>query len=184
MALAAPKRITADEYFSFPVETRNTQLIDGVIVVNAPALRHQRIRDWIVHRFYSHMEDQPGQGEGGSSADLRVSEWDVFVPDAWWTSRPLGRDALRFDDPPDLVVEVRSTSTWHLDIGRKKDGYEARGVPELWLVDTKADEVTVHRRSSRDCSRFDVTVVLAAGDVLTTPLIEGFSIDVGPLFDR
>ena len=42
---------------------------------------------------------------------------------------------------PDIAVEVRSPSTWRYDIGAKKSGYERRGLPELWLVDTRADEV-------------------------------------------
>lgn len=183
MALASPKRISADEYLAFPDERRNTQLIDGVIVVNEPALRHQRIQSWLIHRFYSHMEAHPGAGEGGGPADVRMGEWNVFAPDVWWTSTPLGRDALRFDEPPDLVVEIRSSSTWRYDVGPKRDRYEERGVPELWLVDTESDIVTVHRRSRPDAG-FDVVVALAAGDALTTPLIEDFVVDVAELFDR
>ena len=181
MALATPKRITADEYLAFPEEQRHTQLIDGVIVVSEVRIRHARIQAWLIHHFYLHMEDHPG--EGGGWQDVRMGEWNVFVPDVWWTARPLARDALRFDEPPELVVEVRSSSTWRYDVGAKKDLYEERGVPELWLVDTEADEVVVHRRSPGSPT-FDVTFVVGAGGVLATPLIDDFEIDVRQLFDR
>jgi len=44
--------------------------------------------------------------------------------------------------------EVRSASTSRYDIGAKKAAHERAGLPELWLVDTAADEVLVFRRSS------------------------------------
>lgn len=184
MAIATQRRITADEYLAFPGERRNTQLIDGEIVVNEPALRHQRIQSWLIHVLYTHMEAHPGSGEGGGPADVRMGEWNVFAPDAWWTSTPLGRDALRFDSPPELVVEVRSPSTWRHDLGTKKDRYEELGLAELWLVDTAADMITVHRRSTPESPTFDVTVSVVPGDELTTPLIAGFALDVARLFDR
>lgn len=184
MALATPRRMTADEYFAFPGDTRFTELIDGVLVVDSPIPRHARIQDWLVYRFHLHMEAHPGQGEGGSTVDVPMGEWNVFAPDLWWTDDPLARDARRFDDPPELVIEVRSPSTWRYDTGVKKDRYEERGVAELWLVDTGSDTVIVHRRSSPDRPTFDVTFTVGAGDVLTTPLVDGFEVDVTQLFDR
>lgn len=184
MALATKRRITADEYLAFPGERRNTQLIDGEIVVNEPALRHQRIQSWLIYLLYAHREAHPDAGEGGGPADVRMGEWNVFAPDAWWTSTPLPRDALRFDAPPDLVVEVRSPSTWRYDTGTKKARYEELGLRELWLVDTAVDTVLVHRRSAPESPAFDLTFEAAVGDVLTTPLIPGFTLDVGALFDR
>jgi Uma2 family endonuclease len=184
MALATPKRITADEYFAFPDERRWTELIDGVVVVDSPMARHARIQAWLVYRFYVHMESHPGQGEGGLTQDVPMNQWNVFAPDLWWTADPLARDARRFDDPPELVIEVRSPSTWRYDLGVKKDRYEERGVAELWLIDTEADLVTVHRRSSPDSPTFDVSFSVGTGEVLTTPLIDGFEVDVSQLFDR
>ena len=40
--------------------------------------------------------------------------------------------------PPDIAVEVLSKSTEGRDRGVKKDGYEADGVSEYWIVDTVA----------------------------------------------
>ena len=76
---------------------------------------------------------------------------------------------------PCLVVQRRKS---------EKDGYEAAGLPELWLVDTAVDRVIVHRRSQPDTPRFDVSFEVGAGEQLTTPLLPGLTLDVAELFDR
>ena len=78
---------------------------------------------------------------------------------------------------PDLVVEVRSPSTWRFDIGAKKDNYERYGVGELWLVDTAAYVVFVFRRSTPDAPRFDVSLEFGPGETLTS-LLPGFALAV------
>ena len=83
---------------------------------------------------------------------------------------------------PDLVVEVRSPSTWRCDIGVKKAYYELHGAAELWLVDTAADVVLAFRRSSPKAEHLDVSVELAAGETLTSPLLPGFAVAVAEIF--
>lgn len=42
----------------------------------------------------------------------------------------------------------------------------------------------VDRRSSPEAGEFDVALELSAAESLTTPLIPGFILDLGELFDR
>lgn len=186
MAVKAAHLLTADEFFALPGELRYTELIDGEIVVNEPLPRHQRIVGWIYYRLMAFVEDNPGIGEPGLPVDTPIDDYNVFGPDVWWTKPEhiLARDAKRADGVPDLVVEVRSPNTWRYDIGPKKDHYEVAGLPELWLVDTESDTVTVHRRSSPDSRTFDGSFVIGAGEILTTPIIPGFELDLTVLFDR
>ncbi len=79
-------------------------------------------------------------------------------------------------------MEVRSPGTWRYDVGRKKAVYESGGLPELWLVDTAADEVLVFRRSAPDAPAFDVAEELSHGDTLTSPLLPGFALELDELF--
>ena len=74
------------------------------------------------------------------------------------------RDGDRPYPVPDLAIEVRSASTWRYDIGAKKAAYERGGLPELWLVDTAADEVLVFRRSAPTAATFDVSLELTVAD--------------------
>jgi Uma2 family endonuclease len=77
---------------------------------------------------------------------------------------------------------VRSPSTWRYDVGQKKAGYERHGLPELWLVDTPAEQVLVFRRSRVGAKAFDVALELGRGDVLGSPLLPGFELALGALF--
>ncbi len=83
---------------------------------------------------------------------------------------------------PNLAIEVRSESTWRYDIGVKKRTYEERGLPELWLVDTRAQAVRMFRRSAPDAAVFDVVLELERDETLTSPQLPGFSLALGELF--
>ena len=37
--------------------------------------------------------------------------------------------------PPDFVLEIGSPSTGRVDVGEKRDDYEALGIPEYWRFD-------------------------------------------------
>jgi len=184
MALVTTPRMTADEFYDLP-EQSHTELINGEIVVNAPSRRHQRIAIWMLHQLMLHVDAHPAAGEPGIEVDIPIDDDNVFVPDLWWTTpeHTLAHDVLRAPGPPDLAIEIRSPSTWRYDIGVKRAKWEAAGLPELWLVDTVSDTIVVLRRS-RPSAAFDLSLEVGAGDVLTTPLIPGFSLDIGVLVDR
>ena len=171
------RRLTADEFLALPPEP-NVQLIDGKIVVNDPTMRHQRIAFYLAHAFGTWVDAHPDGGEAGFGFNYRIDDANVYIPDAWFFTEPHRPvcDIPFLDGVPDLVVEVRSPSTWRYDIGRKKDGYRARGVAELWLIDTMADRVLVFRG--------DEELVLGRGEQLTTFLMPGLVIDVTDLFGR
>ena len=183
MALTST-RLTAEEYFALPPTEKRTQLIDGEIVVTEASLRHQRITLELAHQLTLWLRENPGHGEAGIPVNVHLDDSNVFAPDVWWVpeaSRP-ARDAKRIVGPPALAVEVRSPSTWRYDVGSKKSTYERLGLRELWLVDTEANSVLVYRRSGPKAGGFDVALEFEAGEVLTTPLIPGFSLVLADLF--
>jgi Uma2 family endonuclease len=55
-------------------------------------------------------------------------------------------------------------------------------LPELWLVDTFGHVVLVFRRSAPDMAEFDVGLEFAADEVLTSPQLPGFALDLRELF--
>ena len=183
MALTST-RLTAEEYFALPPTEKRTQLIDGEIVVTEASLRHQRITGEIYAELRNWLRRNPGHGEAGIPVNVHLDDRNVFAPDVWWVpeaARP-ARDAKRIVGPPALAVEVRSPSTWRYDVGTKRATYERLGLSELWLVDTEANSVLVYRRSAPEANRFDVALELEVGEVLTTPLIPGFSLVLADLF--
>ena len=83
---------------------------------------------------------------------------------------------------PDIAAEIRSPSTWRYDIGPKMARYEQHGLPELWLVDTAADEIIIYRRSTPQSPAFDVSLQLARRRRPTSPRLPGFALPLDELF--
>ena len=54
---------------------------------------------------------------------------------------------------------------------------------EVWFIDPDSGGVLVVRRSAAGAG-FDVAVELTEGDLLTSPLLPGFDVRVGSLFER
>ena len=185
MSLATGTGMTAEEFLARDDWPRGTQLIEGEVVVNQPGLPHQLALGRLFARLLAWADARPGRGLVCLSVDVRVTERNVYGPDVWWVSEPRrpDRSQLTLEGVPDLVVEVRSPSTWRYDVGVKRVRYEEAGVAELWLVDGSARSVLVYRRSSASSPSFDVALELEAGERLMSPLLEGFSLDVGDIFD-
>jgi Uma2 family endonuclease len=166
-------RISAGEFLSgdYPI---GSELIDGVVRMNDPGFRHQRI----CSRIFQALFQWAGSGDCGATGwggNWVLSDGHVYKPDVWWTAEP--PDGTRHDGPPDLAVEVRSPGTWHRDIGPKLAEYRRSGTKELWLVDTPACTVLAYRAGS-----FGDAVEVGPGQQLTSPLLPGFSLAIDELF--
>ena len=181
---AATDHITARQFLDSGVPDRRRQLIDGVIVINEPRFLHGAVMARILYALMAWTEAAPGRGMAGPPLDVIMSEHDVYGPDVVWFREeriPVDWEAEE-QERPDLVVEVRSPGTWRFDVGHKKDVYERGGISELWLADTKAELVLVHRRSQPESTRFDIARELGAAEVLGSPQLPGFSLAVESLF--
>ena len=179
--------LSADEYLATGDERpRHAELINGEVIVNSPILRHQRICSRLRFLILVWCEAAPERGESPDSVDTKLDTGNVFAPDVRWIaeSRRPPVDAKYLDTPPDLVVEVRSPSTWHFDVGTKRETYERYALPELWLVDTASNTILVYRRSASTSPTFDISFEVGAGEFLDTPMMPGLVVDVGALFDR
>jgi Uma2 family endonuclease len=176
-------RITADEYLAMEeLEGRRTDLIDGEIVVNEPTRWHQDAVWAIVMALGAWEKGGADRGFASLPLDIKLDEFNVYAPDLLWYAeeRAPAITAPRPYAPPDLVVEIRSPSTWRHDIGRKKSGYEAAGVRELWLVDFTS--VLVFRRSDPKRPDFDVALELPPEETLTSPMLPGFALPLAGLY--
>jgi Uma2 family endonuclease len=183
---ATAKRITAEEYFEISVEGDRTQLVDGVLVVDEPRLIHGVLQAEIAAALSNWIYSGRGHGLVSLPTDVVMDEHNVYGPDVLWIAeehRPSDLEK-RLDRVPDLCVEIRSPSTWRFDIGEKKRVYEAGGLPELWLVDNKAEQVFVFRRSEPGVDHFDVALELGKGDALGSPQLPGFALSLDELFRR
>lgn len=178
------ERLTLDEFLArdFPP---HTQLVNGEVVVNPPRRRHDRIAFHLAHRLAEWVESF-GHGEAGVALGWTADAQSYFVPDAWWVrdAKRLTENALLTVGYPDIVIEVRSPSTWRYDIGPKRTAYQQAGVAELWFVDLDSETVVVNRQSLPDAPQFDVLLELGRGEALVSPLLRRFAITIDELFDR
>jgi len=185
-AVTATGLITAREFLDLPPEETadRHELIDGEIVVSAASWMHSDAQGCIYASLRAWARAAPGRGAPGMPIAVALDDRNVFVPDVEWYRE--GRVPQRTDQMPypmpDLVVEVRSPSTWRYDIGVKKCYYERHGAAELWLVDTAADVILAFRRSSPRSAEFDVSAEVASGETLTSPLLPGFALQGAEIF--
>ncbi len=185
-AVPLAQQMRADEFLALPLAQRGwpADLIDGEIVVNDPAALHGHVQGNLFLTLGNWTRAEPGRGTAVFPRDVAIDEHNVFKPDVLWYAD--GRLPDPLSPPPyampDLAVEVRSPSTWRYDVGAKKAGYERRGLPELWLVDTVARSLLVFRRSRVGVEQFDVALEIEDGAYVETPLLTGFSLRVRDLF--
>jgi Uma2 family endonuclease len=102
-------------------------------------------------------------------------------PDVFFISRErlgiLGE--LIVEGAPDLVVEVLSPSTFHIDLRRKMATYSQFGVREYWIVDPEERTVEVFRYSG---DKLRVAAKYSQGQVLESPMLSGFRLVVQDIF--
>jgi Uma2 family endonuclease len=182
MAPMTTALLTADEYIA-TAETRSrwTQLINGEVHVNTPSIQHQRIVGLVMAALHQWTQSQAGSGSALPTIDIRTDDGSVLAPDGLWGST-LPTSGMFLTTPPELVFEVRSPSTWKYDTGVKLQKYQSFGVHEVWLVDTESKSILVHRRSSVASPTFDVALELFVTDTLTSPLLDGFALQVTEIF--
>ena len=147
-------------------------------MLSQPDLPHQTVAGRLHLALGNWMEEAPGRGVVWLPIDIVIDDRNVLVPDLAWVSEekvpPPGTRLLPVS--PDLLVEVRSPSTWHRDIGVKRDLYARHGVRELWLVRERMPgqrrrerRAPVHRRDLSSSRFFGVnaesfsTVMLSIG---------------------
>lgn len=179
--MSVARRLSVEE-FSTRDWPRGTQLLGGVVVLNEPTPHHQLLARRLERALSRWQASQRDRGEVWPSLTLAMGE-ERPAPDVMWFSEPLADEyASATAEVPDLVVEVRSPSTWTHDRTQKRALFERHGVRELWLVDDAAETVLRLARSAPEAPRFDIEQTLRSGETLATPLLAGFRLALAELF--
>ena len=71
----------------------------------------------------------------------------VVQPDVFITKNSQKVDSRGLRGAPDWIVEVLSPGTARYDQNKKLAAYERAGVPEVWLLNSRARTVTIYRLS-------------------------------------
>ena len=179
------RKLTYEDYLLFPEDGQQHEILDGEhYVMPAPSFGHQGISGNLYFALTLFLRQHQLGFVRYAPLDVILSAHDVVEPDLLFISNERAGiiQAANVQGAPDLVIEILSDSTRRKDETLKRDLYERSGVREYWIVDPQASRVRIFRRSG---VRFlAAQEVSAAGkDVLTTPLLPGFQLPVGEIFE-
>ncbi len=161
------------------------EIIDGeLFVTRAPHWGHQQSTG----RLFSALDTwsvSTGLGQAAINPGIIFSDADNVIPDVVWASNE--RLAMLLDEAghltaaPELIVEVLSPGVENVrcDQEVKLKLYSSRGVQEYWIVNWQLQQIEVYRREQ---ASLRLIATLFSNDVLSSPLLPGFSCSIAQLF--
>jgi Uma2 family endonuclease len=178
-------KFTYDDFLHFPDDGKRHEIIDGEhYVTPSPGTKHQDVSACLTARLWAHLKQHPIGRVYAAPFDVVFSDLDVVEPDLLYISHERGHvlTSQHVRGAPDLVVEILSPGTRKTDEVEKHQLYERFGVGEYWVIDPELDTIKVYRRVDE---AFVPAAALSAEheDVLTTPLLLGFSVKVAEIFE-
>lgn len=161
------------------------EIIDGELIVNTtPHWRHQDIAVNICAELKVWCR-QTGLGEATVSPRVIFADGDNVRPDVVWVSQERFKTILdeagRLTDASELVVEVLSAGkdNQRRDKEVKLKLYSMRGFKEYWICDRFQQTIEIYRREN---AVLKLSATLFNNDVLTSPLLPGFTCQVARIF--
>jgi len=176
-----PIRLTFEDYLDLPADGKRYEIMDGELFVTpAPTPRHQGISGVIFHHLFLWAENR-GAKCFTAPIDVLFSDQTVVQPDILLLRREhlnvIGERNIQ--GPPDLVIEILSSSTHRTDILVKSTLYARFGVPCYWIVDPDLDRIEQFRLENggyRPCGLFASPQTMECED------FEGLKLPLGKVF--
>ena len=178
--------LTWVEYLDLPFETRNMDLVDGRVIVNAPGPNHERVVGYLLRAYFEWAAGRADPGEFSTQQPVGIEVDRGYQPDlAWWPEERCSTDPedAVFVGLPSIVVEVLSPSTRARDRVLKRNDYERIGIAEYWIIDPASKTAILQRRSGPGAP-YDVQLSIATDETINSSLLPGFGVVVGSLFRR
>ena len=183
---AKPKtKLTGADYMRLtPPSHRGVryQLIEGELIKMAGANEPHQV---FIGELYFATRSQIGSAGAFEIRlppfDVYVDEHNTFQPDLLFVSGNRRHVITHrgVTGAPDLVVEVLSESTRRRDFNVKLPVYGRNGVREAWMADLPAETVSKY---IGDGETLTLEQVYSADDILTSDVMPGVAIDLGPIF--
>jgi len=180
---------TYADYFKWKFEER-VELIKGRIfkISPAPDRIHQKLSGEIYGMLWAFLRNKKCEVYA-APFDVRlprrsgedVSIITVLQPDICVICDPFKLDDRGCLGAPDIVVEILSPGDNAKELKNKYEVYEEAGVKEYWIVSPQDNTFVIYTLVS---GRYTTSRVKVAGDVVTTPVLPGFSLDLTALFEH
>ena len=180
-AMRISTQFTYEDLQHIPQDRNRYEIVEGdLLVARAPNTLHQTIVLNLGGDLRQHVRKHRLGRVFIAPYDIVFSPSTVLEPDLIFVSNArlhiIGKKNL--SGPPDLVVEVLSESTAHVDREVKSKQYARYGVPELWLLDARGETIEIFRLGQ---GGYELVERLTFADTLTSPLFPGLRLAVSSL---
>jgi Uma2 family endonuclease len=178
-------RWTSADLDALPDDGKRYEIIDGELFVSKqPHFYHQQICTRIATLLVN-WSNQSKLGQAVIAPGVIFAEDNDVVPDVVWIRNERLTEALgddgKFHSAPDLTIEVLSPGPTNerRDRDAKLKLYSRRGVMEYWIVNWQTYSIEIYRRHN---AHLDLFATPTKDDLLESPVLPGFSAQVGSLF--
>lgn len=166
MALAQKEPYTLEYIENLP-EGERAELIDGDVYMMAPPnTMHQRISMFLSFKFSSYIEKQKGRCEvfaAPFAVYLNDDDYNYVEPDLSVICDSDKVDKKGCHGAPDLVMEIVSPSSRHMDYLVKLNQYQKTGVREYWIIDPADESVLVYDFEQENVEKYTFKERVKAG---------------------
>ena len=162
------------------------ELIGGEMIVStAPRYLHQLIVSRLIGEISAYLKQNP-IGDVVAGPGLILDVYDSVIPDAIFISherrdRILAAQDNKLHGASELAIEVLSPGKVNArrDRVQKLEVYQQFGVEEYWIINPGAGEIEIYRRGKKGLKLHQT---LKETEILTTPLLPNFSLEIKNLF--
>ena len=175
--LPIPTTMTAEEFLENDMP--GYEYAKGELIPMSPATRrHGKISAKVIMFMSSHVYEN-GLGELYTAETIfEVGDRRMKHDVAFVSTDHLDVDEDKtFPIPPDLAIEVISSTDVHYRVVRKALDYLEAGTRLVWVLDPVAKAVTVYR------SENDIEILTHAATLTGEDVVPGFTCPVGQLFE-
>jgi Uma2 family endonuclease len=176
------KPLTLDEFLDLPETDRPYELIDGQAILKmSPKFFHSRLQKTLL-LLLDRWSENKGRIELEWAVILKRKELDwVPVPDLTYISFDrLSVDWLQDEAcpvAPELVIEIISPGQTFGELAEKATDYLIAGIDRVWIVDTKAQTITIFYTNN-------IPRTFRGDTVITDELLPGLEFSPQELFQR
>ncbi len=165
-----PPRTMYEVWESLPEGTLCQLVNNNLVMSPAPVNAHQVVLNKINYQLLRFLEVTQIGEVRIAPYDVHFSKRNIFQPDIIFiANKNLHKiESKGLLGVPDLVVEILSPGTAHVDMGEKRDVYEQYGVKEYFIVDPATKIVTPLILQGREFVEMETTVGIISSTLLNT----------------
>jgi Uma2 family endonuclease len=184
-SLLDAEREKREHFYEGMTESDKVEFINGEVVVHSPVLlRHLTASSNLLSLLGAYVRKYQ-LGTVGYEKMLIALTRNDYEPNICFFRKERAQhftsDQMKFP-APDFIVEILSPSTEKYDWGIKLEDYALHSVAEYWIIDPDKETVEQYLLSEEK-KAYELGVKVNSG-LITSSVIDGFSIPVRALFDE